>query len=59
VNRLNEVLNASLRDPEVIAKFKEQGADPQSSTPEQLGEFVKSEVARWRKVVETAKITAD
>ncbi|VCU70175.1 Tripartite tricarboxylate transporter family receptor [Pigmentiphaga humi] len=59
VDRLNKELNVALHDPEVITKFKENGADPQTSTPQELGEFVKSEVARWRKVVEAAKITAE
>lgn len=59
VDRLNKELNAALHDPEVIAKFKEQGAETKSSTPQELGEFVKSEVARWRKVVEAAKITTE
>ncbi|MDX3906561.1 MAG: tripartite tricarboxylate transporter substrate binding protein [Pigmentiphaga sp.] len=59
VDQLNKALNTALRDPEVIAKFKEQGADPQSSSPQELGEFVKSEVARWKKVVEAAKLSAD
>ncbi|GAA4334154.1 tripartite tricarboxylate transporter substrate binding protein [Pigmentiphaga soli] len=59
VGLLNRHLNAALRDPSVIEKFKENGADTQSSTPAELGAFVKSEVARWRKVVEAAHLSAD
>ena len=59
VDRLNKELNAALRDPEVIAKFKEAGADTKSSTPQELGEFVKAEVARWKKVVDAAHITTE
>jgi RNA polymerase primary sigma factor len=29
------------------------------ATPEELAELVKKEVARWKKVVESAKITVD
>lgn len=59
VDRLNKELNAALKDPEVIAKFKEQGAETMASTPQELGDFVKAEVARWKKVVQAAKLTTD
>jgi tripartite-type tricarboxylate transporter receptor subunit TctC len=59
VDRLNKALNVALRDPVVIAKFKEQGATPQPSTPKELGSFVQSEVNRWKKVVAAADLSAD
>ncbi len=59
VDRLNKELNAALRDPQVVEKFKEQGAETQTSTPKELGDFVKAEVERWRKVVSAAKLSAD
>jgi tripartite-type tricarboxylate transporter receptor subunit TctC len=39
--------------------LEEQGATVDTSTPEELAELVKKEVACWKKVVETIKITAD
>jgi tripartite-type tricarboxylate transporter receptor subunit TctC len=59
INRFNKELNIALKDPQVIEKFKENGADAQSSTPQELGVFVKSEVARWKKVVDAAHITPE
>jgi len=39
--------------------LEEQGATVDTSTPEVLAELVKKEVARWKKMVETSKITVD
>ncbi|MDN8613947.1 Bug family tripartite tricarboxylate transporter substrate binding protein [Variovorax ginsengisoli] len=56
VSRLNQELNAVLKDPEVRAKLQEQGALPGSGSPEDLGRFVKSEYARNQKIVQAANI---
>lgn len=56
VNRLNQELNAVLKDPEVRAKLQEQGALPGTGSPEDLGRFVKSEFARNQKIVQAANI---
>lgn len=59
VERLNKELNAALRDKKNEKKIEDQGAEVETSTPEQLKTLVQSEVIRWRKVVEAAKITVD
>jgi tripartite-type tricarboxylate transporter receptor subunit TctC len=59
VAMLNEHLNRALNDPDVIQKFKENGADTQQSSPAELKAFVQSEVARWQKVVDAAKISGE
>ncbi|VTU38886.1 Argininosuccinate lyase [Variovorax sp. PBS-H4] len=56
VKRLNEELNAVLKDPEVRAKLQEQGALPGSGTAEELATFVQAEFARNRKIVQAANI---
>jgi tripartite-type tricarboxylate transporter receptor subunit TctC len=56
VSRLNQELNAVLKDPEVRAKLQEQGALPGTGSPEDLGRFVKSEYARNQKIVQAANI---
>ncbi|HSV60307.1 MAG TPA: tripartite tricarboxylate transporter substrate binding protein [Variovorax sp.] len=56
VKRLNEELNAVLKDPEVRAKLQEQGAVPGSGSPEELGRFVQAEYARNQKIVQAANI---
>ncbi|OUM00623.1 Bug family tripartite tricarboxylate transporter substrate binding protein [Variovorax sp. JS1663] len=56
VKRLNEELNAVLKDPEVRAKLQEQGAVPGSGSAEELGKFVQAEYARNQKIVQAANI---
>ena len=40
-------------------RFDTLGAEVWSSTPEQLGQFIKDDLAKWSKVVKTAGINAD
>ena len=59
VDRLNKALNDVLRDKEVIKRMEDHGADVETSTPEQLGAMVKSELVKWKDVVTKAKLTAE
>jgi tripartite-type tricarboxylate transporter receptor subunit TctC len=56
VHRLNEELNAVLQEPEVRARFADQGAVPGSGSAEDLGRFVQAEHARYRDIVRKANI---
>ncbi|MEJ8812563.1 tripartite tricarboxylate transporter substrate binding protein [Variovorax ureilyticus] len=56
VSRLNQDLNAVLKDPEIRAKLQEQGAVPGSGSAEELGQFVRTEYARNQKIVQSANI---
>ncbi|CAN7288165.1 MULTISPECIES: Bug family tripartite tricarboxylate transporter substrate binding protein [unclassified Variovorax] len=56
VIRLNQELNAVLKDPEVRTKLTEQGALPGSGSAEELGKFVHAEYARNQKIVQAANI---
>ena len=56
VDRLNSEIATALRDPEVGAKFETLGIEPVGNTPEQFGEQIKADLARWKVVVEAAKI---
>ena len=56
VERLNQELNAVLKEPEVRAKLTEQGALPGSGSAEELGRFVQAEYARNQKIVQAANI---
>lgn len=59
VDRLNKELNATLADKNVVKKIEEQGADVETSSPEQMKSLVQRELTRWRGVVAAAKIKAD
>ena len=51
IAKLNAAIVAALNDPEVARKLIDVGAVPATSTPAELAEFLKSELARWGKVV--------
>lgn len=59
VDRLNTLLNQVLKDKDTMKRIEDQGADVETSTPEQFGQLVKSEVVRWTGVVQRAKIKPD
>jgi 2-methylaconitate cis-trans-isomerase PrpF/tripartite-type tricarboxylate transporter receptor subunit TctC len=59
IDQLNKALNQVLADKEIIKRIEDHGADVESSTPEQLGALVKSELVKWKGVVQKAKLTAE
>ena len=59
VAQLNKALNQVLGDKDVIKRIEDHGADVESSTPDELGTLVKSELVKWKGVVQKAKLTAD
>jgi tripartite-type tricarboxylate transporter receptor subunit TctC len=56
IARLNTEVNRIIRDPQMIARFREQGITPAGGTPEQFGAYVASELRRWREAAAVAKI---
>src|SRR5262245_26925298 len=54
VSRLNAEVNRALKLPDMQERFAQQGAIPAPGTPEQYGAFVRSEIAKWAKVVKVA-----
>jgi hypothetical protein len=59
VAALNKALQESLADQGIVRRLAEHGADAEPSTPAQLGALVKTELAKWRGVVQRARIRAD
>jgi tripartite-type tricarboxylate transporter receptor subunit TctC len=57
--KLNAAVTQALKDPALAAKLREQGGELEPMTIPQFRAFVQSESARFGKIVETAKITAE
>lgn len=55
-NRLHAEVVKILRSPEIKEKLLGMGAEPVGSTQEQFGAFIKSEMAKWGKVIREANI---
>jgi tripartite-type tricarboxylate transporter receptor subunit TctC len=58
VDRLNRETRAVLEEPQIVAAFAVQGVEPQSSTPEELAQRIRSDIVKWRDVIAGAGITA-
>ena len=59
VDQLNKLLNQVLTDKDTMKRIEDQGADVDTSTPEQFGQLVKTEMVKWTAVVQKAKIKPD
>jgi len=57
--KLETELVASVRAPDVKARFDQIGFDVVGNTSAQFAEFLAAEIARWKLVIETGKITAE
>ena len=59
VTKLNVALRKVIDSPEVQAKFKNVGFEGFSSTPQELGDYMKAEIVDWGKMVKDAGIKPD
>jgi tripartite-type tricarboxylate transporter receptor subunit TctC len=57
--KLNADVNEVMGMPDVQSNLLKQGLLPTTSTPQALAALIKSDEARWAKVIAEAKITAD
>jgi tripartite-type tricarboxylate transporter receptor subunit TctC len=54
IAKLNAVTVEALKSPDVIQKLSPQGANLVGNKPEEFAVFIKSEIAKWAKVVEAS-----
>jgi len=59
IARLNETINAILREADVNERFAALGAEPLGSSPADFGKYIRTEVIKWGKVIKTVGIRAD
>jgi tripartite-type tricarboxylate transporter receptor subunit TctC len=59
VDRLNKEINAILATPEAREKLAQFGGSPMGGTPQQLGQLMTNDSAKWKKVIEYARISMD
>lgn len=59
VGKLNAEVVRILKLPDVIEKLAVAGVEIQTATPKEWGDFVKSEIAKWAKVVKDAGIKVE
>lgn len=56
VSQLNGHLVRILKMPDIQERLSSQGAEPVGSTPDQFDAFLRSEVAKWGKVIRDARV---
>ena len=56
IDRLNKEIVAAVSGPDVKQKLADLGADARPSTPEQMREVLVADIAKWKTVIERAKI---
>ena len=59
VNQLSTETNKIIQSAEFTDFLRKQGSGPTIMTPEELGTFIKAEIAKWAIVVKAAGITAE
>ncbi|WP_354686192.1 tripartite tricarboxylate transporter substrate binding protein [Cupriavidus necator] len=59
INALNKDVVAAIREPAVNKRLVDFGVEPVGNTPAQFSELLRSESARWTRLIRDLKITLD
>ena len=59
IMRLNAEFAKVMSDPTIKQRLSESGFEPQTSTPEEFSSYMKSEIAKWAKVIRESNVTLD
>ncbi|MGZ5120860.1 MAG: Bug family tripartite tricarboxylate transporter substrate binding protein [Burkholderiales bacterium] len=59
IKRLNAETVAGFNQPDVLERLRKQSIDPAAGTPEQLAAHIKSEFARYSKLIKAVGLTAE
>lgn len=59
VARLNGETVKALKAPDLKQRLASEGCEPVGSTPDELGNYIRAEMARWAKIVKASGMHAD
>ena len=59
VDKVHGALVKALDTPQVRQRLLDEGATPESSSPEELGAFIRTEIDKWAATVKTAGVRVD
>ena len=59
INKINAEMNRAAANPEFVKHIEGIGLEIASSTPKEMGDLIRSELARWTKVIREAGIKAE
>jgi tripartite-type tricarboxylate transporter receptor subunit TctC len=56
IDRLHQVIAEAVASPDIKQRFQELGVEAQSAAPEEFRKLLVSEIAKWDRVIENARI---
>ena len=59
VGKANAEINRIIKSPAIAQRFAAVGLEPAGNTPEEFARMIGSEIVKWRRVVESAKIRVE
>ncbi|MEY3295970.1 MAG: hypothetical protein RLZZ451_2018, partial [Pseudomonadota bacterium] len=59
VERMNREINRALAVPSVVEVIRGIGAEPQPISPREFGDVIKTDMARYARIIQERKITQD
>jgi tripartite-type tricarboxylate transporter receptor subunit TctC len=59
VRALDKAVVQALADPAVMARISQSGAEPKSSTPEEMAAILKADTDKWTRMIKAKNITGD
>ncbi|MGH8856721.1 MAG: Bug family tripartite tricarboxylate transporter substrate binding protein [Polaromonas sp.] len=58
-DKVNQAVNSALAEVDVKERFARLGAEPAGGTPQAFAAMVKTDTAKWKKIIAERKITTD
>lgn len=59
IEKLASAFQRAVRTPDLAERLKRDGVEPLGGTPETFGALIAKEIAQWRELGRSAKITLD
>lgn len=59
IEQLNKAVRTALADPQVKARLMSGGAEPKSSSPQELAALLKADTDKWAALIKSRNITAE
>jgi tripartite-type tricarboxylate transporter receptor subunit TctC len=59
IKNLNKAIQQAVADPVANAKLTQAGAEPKTTTPEELGAILKADTDKWARLIKLRNITGD
>jgi tripartite-type tricarboxylate transporter receptor subunit TctC len=59
IKRMNAELTTALKNPDMVEKLSTQAVEPHPTSPEQFAALIRSELAKWSKVISASGMKSD